>query len=284
MLNNQPMGFYSPATLVKDAQRHGLKVKPIDITKSDWLCTLEFEECTPILRVGMRYVKGMRESVARLIVDERARAPFTSVDDLARRVPELQKREMILLAEIGALNFFHPAHRIHRRDALWQVERASRRTGPLLETIEQPDGRSPLAQMTSEERLVADFHGTGMTVGPHPMAYYRSVLNALGVLRAVDLANVPNGTYVRVAGGVIARQRPGTAKGFVFLSLEDETGISNAIITPDLFAQNRFTVVGGKFLLIEGRLQNIDNVISVKASRVEILPVSEAAVTSHDFH
>ena len=284
MLNNQPMGFYSPATLVKDAQRHGLKVKPIDITKSDWLCTLEFEECTPILRVGMRYVKGMRESVARLIVDERARAPFTSVDDLARRVPELQKREMILLAEIGALNFFHPAHRIHRRDALWQVEGASRRTGPLLETIEQPDGRSPLAQMTSEERLVADFHGTGMTVGPHPMAYYRSVLNALGVLRAVDLANVPNGTYVRVAGGVIARQRPGTAKGFVFLSLEDETGISNAIITPDLFAQNRFTVVGGKFLLIEGRLQNIDNVISVKASRVEILPVSEAAVTSHDFH
>ena len=284
MLNNQPMGFYSPATLVKDAQRHGLKVKPIDITKSDWLCTLEFEECTPILRVGMRYVKGMRESVARLIVDERARAPFTSVDDLARRVPELQKREMILLAEIGALNFFHPAHRIHRRDALWQVERASRRTGPLLETIEQPDGRSPLAQMTSEERLVADFHGTGMTVGPHPMAYYRSVLNALGVLRAVDLANVPNGTYVRVAGGVIARQRPGTAKGFVFLSLEDETGISNAIITPDLFAQNRFTVVGGKFLLIEGRLQNIDNVISVKAARVEVLPVSEAAVTSHDFH
>ena len=123
-----------------------------------------------------------------------------------------------------------------------------------------------------------------MTVGPHPMAYYRSVLNALGVLRAADLAAIRNGTYVRVAGAVIARQRPGTAKGFVFLSLEDETGISNAIITPDLFAQTRFTVVSGKFLLIEGRLQNIDNVISVKAARVEILPVSEAAVASHDFH
>src|SRR5207237_2435387 len=126
--------------------------------------------------------------------------------------------------------------------------------------------------------------GTGMTVGPHPMAYYRSVLNALGVRRASDLATIRNGTYVRVAGSVIARQRPGTAKGFVFLSLEDETGISNAIITPDLFAQNRFTIVSGNFLLIEGRLQNIDNVISVKASRVEILPFSEAAVTSHDFH
>lgn len=138
--------------------------------------------------------------------------------------------------------------------------------------------------MTSEERLVADFHGTGMTVGPHPMAYYRSILNNLRVLRAADLASVRNGTYVRVAGAVIARQRPGTAKGFVFLSLEDETGISNAIITPKLFAQTRLTVVSGRFLLIAGRLQNIDNVISVKVDRVEALPVSEATVSSHDFH
>ena len=138
--------------------------------------------------------------------------------------------------------------------------------------------------MTSEERLVADFHGTGLTAGPHPMAYYRDEMNSRGVLRAIDLAGIRNGTYVRVAGAVIARQRPGTAKGFVFLSLEDETGISNAIITPDIFQQHRFTVIEGKFLLIEGRLQNIDNVISVKADRVEILLVSNAAVTSHDFH
>jgi len=284
MLNNQPMGFYSPATLVKDAQRHGLKVKPIDVTKSDWLCTLESHDGMLCLRIGMRYVKGMRESVAHALVEARTRAAFTSVDDLARRVPALQKRELVVLAEVGALNFLRGDHRIHRRDALWQVERASRRTGPLLESIEQEDIASPLAQMTSEERLVADFQGTGMTVGPHPMAYYRSVLNALGVIPAVDLARVRNGTYVRVAGAVIARQRPGTAKGFVFLSLEDETGISNAIITPDLFGQNRFTVVSGKFLLVEGRLQNVDNVISVKVARVEILPVSEAAVASHDFH
>ena len=123
-----------------------------------------------------------------------------------------------------------------------------------------------------------------MTVGPHPMAYYRDELNAMGVLRAADLACIRNGTYVRIAGAVIARQRPGTAKGFVFLSLEDETGISNAIITPDMFDENRFTVVGGRFLLIEGKLQNVDNVISVKANRVEVLLVSEAAVVSHDFH
>jgi error-prone DNA polymerase len=286
MLNNQPMGFYSPASLVKDAQRHGLRIKPIDIAKSDWQCTLEASPSGTDwhLRIGMRYIKGMRESVAHGIVRERGIGPFTSIDDLARRVPELQKRELILLAEVGALNFLHSTQHIHRRDALWQVERASRRTGPLLENIEEPQGGSPLEVMTSEERLVADFHGTGMTVGPHPMTYYRDELNRLGVLRAIDLQNARNGSYVRAAGAVIARQRPGTAKGFVFLSLEDETGISNAIITPDVFQQHRFTIIGGRFLLIEGRLQNMDNVISVKADRVEVLPVSQAAVVSHDFH
>jgi error-prone DNA polymerase len=295
MLNNQPMGFYSPATLVKDAQRHGLKIRPIDVTKSDWLCTLEpaadcadYTDSNPRnsrnLRLGFRYIKGLRESVAKAIVNQRSIAPFTSVEDLTRRVPEIQKREMVLLAEVGALNFLNPSHRIHRRDALWQVERACRRTGPLLETIEEPDRSSPLDVMTSEERLVADFHGTGLTVGPHPMAYYRDEMNSRGILRAIDLSSIRNGTYVRVAGAVIARQRPGTAKGFVFLSLEDETGISNAIITPDIFQQHRFTIIEGKFLLIEGRLQNIDNVISVKADRVEVLPVSDAAVVSHDFH
>ena len=136
----------------------------------------------------------------------------------------------------------------------------------------------------TEERLVADFDGTGMTVGPHPMAYYRDRMNGMGVLAASDLAYVPNHAHVRIAGAVIARQRPGTAKGFVFLSLEDETGIANAIITPDIFQQNRLTVVGGRFLLIEGSLQNVDNVISVKAAHVSLLPVSEAPVVSHDFH
>jgi error-prone DNA polymerase len=206
------------------------------------------------------------------------------VEDLTRRVPELQKRELVLLAEVGALNFLNPDRRLHRRDALWQVERACRRTGPLLETIDEPDQSSPLEVMTSEERLVADFHGTGLTVGPHPMAYYRDEMSRRGIVRAIDLAGIRNGKYVSIAGAVIARQRPGTAKGFVFLSLEDETGISNAIITPDTFQQHRFTIIEGKFLLIEGRLQNVDNVISVKADRVEGLPVSNAAITSHDFH
>src|SRR5262249_57066506 len=129
-----------------------------------------------------RYVKGMRESVAHRIVEERKRAPFASIDDLARRVPELQKRELILLAEIGALNFLNPADRIHRRDALWQVQRACRRTGPLLETLPEPDRGSPLVQMTAEERLGPDFPGTGRTVWPLPMAFYSHEIDAPSVL------------------------------------------------------------------------------------------------------
>ena len=138
--------------------------------------------------------------------------------------------------------------------------------------------------MTDEERLVADFRGTGMTVGPHPMSYHRAEMRAQGVRAAIDLKQLPNGKYVRVAGGVIARQRPGTAHGFVFLSLEDETGVANAIITPDLFEKNRILLVREQFLLIEGKLQNLDNVISVKADRVLPLRITHAPTESHDFH
>jgi error-prone DNA polymerase len=217
-------------------------------------------------------------------VRERDKSPFTSIDDLVSRVPELQKDELVMLAEIGALNFLSPKQKMHRRDALWQVERAARRSGPLLENIQELDEPSPLQMMTSEERIVADFYGTGMTVGPHPMTYCREEMNALGVKRAIDLHHLPNGQFVRIAGCVIARQRPGTANGFVFLSLEDETGISNAILTPDIFQQNRFTIVDGKFLLLEGRLQNVDNVISVKVSAARKLSVTSAATSSRDFH
>jgi error-prone DNA polymerase len=138
--------------------------------------------------------------------------------------------------------------------------------------------------MTNEERLVADFRGTGMTIGPHPMSYHRERMNKLGVCRAVELGKLPSGRKVRTAGGVIARQRPGTAKGFVFLSLEDETGVSNAIVTPDLFQQNRLLLSTEQFLLVEGILQNQDGVISVKALRVDPLQITNAQTVSHDFH
>ncbi len=370
LLNNQPMGFYSPATIVKDAQRHGLKLLPVDVTKSEWNCSLEavasevvgrsslvvgqrkLEENTGAndlppdqsrkgrhslaqdgspgkepfiwnesrregtelgggaiiaLRMGLRYVRGMREEAGQALVRERARTPFTSIHDLTRRVPELRKDELTTLAEIGALNAISkflviptpertrgaeesrnsgPGTRnsLHRRDALWQVERAVRGSGPLLEQQPEPDSPSPLAPMNHEERLVADFHGTGLTVGPHPMAYRREWLNAMGIRRASELRDLPSGKRLRIGGCVITRQRPGTAKGFVFVSLEDETGVANAIITPDLFHQNRLLLASERFLAIEGILQNQDNVISVRAERVQPLFVTKAETVSHDFH
>jgi error-prone DNA polymerase len=398
LLNNQPMGFYHPSTIVKDAQRHGLKVLPIDITKSGWLCTLEqagvssqeaggrrqeaaisiqnsanptlnvtssaapifvipsaardlgssrhsmsASDETPIsisisnqqseiknlsvsqclsgdthshlaLRLGLRYVRGLREEAGQAIVHARNTAPFTSIHDLVHRVPELRKDELNTVAAIGALNAIggspemglekfsiancqlpiaeqsksaignRKLKTLHRRDALWQVERAVRLSGPMLEELPEPDSPSPLRPMNYEERLVADFHGTGLTTGPHPMAYRRAQMEKLGIHRASDLRHLPSGRRLRVAGCVIVRQRPGTAKGFVFLSLEDETGIANAIITPDMFQKNRLLLVSEKFVMVEGILQNQDNVISVKADRISPLAITQAEITSHDFH
>ena len=143
---------------------------------------------------------------------------------------------------------------------------------------------SPLRPMTIEERVNADFRGTGLTIGRHPMAYRREELNKLGVKRAIDLREIRNGVWVRVAGWIIVRQRPGTAKGFLFLSMEDETGIANVIVTPDIFDRNRVVLVNQPLLLIEGPLQNQDNVIHVRARRIQPLSYAMAAAASHDFH
>ncbi len=370
ILNNQPMGFYSPAVLVKDAQRHGLKVRPIDVQISDWPCAVEHDEparssepgaeshdlmggsrivsghdfqscryspkddwalalehnqstladvaapvtcnlqpatctlhpvpCTlhpvtcnlqPVLRLGLGYAKGLRADVGRAIAESRrTHGPFTSVDDLILRVPAINKKEITLLANIGALN--NVAGIGHRRDALWQVERAGKPEGPLLthtralttDVFSEAPDVSPLAQMTPEERLVADYSGTGLTTGRHPMSYRRAELRAHNVLSAEDLRRCRDGQWVRAAGCVIARQRPGTAKGFVFLSMEDETGIANIIVTPQMYEKNQVVVTRSRFLLVEGPLQNQDNVIHVKAAR--LIPLSDNAVEvrSHDFH
>jgi error-prone DNA polymerase len=365
ILNNQPMGFYAPAVLVKDAQRHGLRVRPIDVQQSDWPCTVEHEEdassrtefvtqsvtnskdlslitnrvphiCpvladvgtreagapgTPAvgvmgwearlsselcalcseplnsklqtlnsalsLRLGLGYAKGLREETGKAIVAARKNeGPFRSVDDLALRVPILNKKEITLLANIGALNNVDGIG--HRRDALWQVERAGKPEGPLLThtgaLLADPPDPSPLAQMTAEERLVADYAGTGLTTGRHPMSYRRDELRRQNVLSAQDLRTRRDGEWVRAAGCVIARQRPGTAKGFVFLSMEDETGIANIIVTPQMYEQNQVVVTRSRFLLVEGPLQNQDNVIHVKAARLTPLSDNAVEIHSHDFH
>jgi DNA polymerase-3 subunit alpha len=274
LLNNQPMGFYHPATLVKDAQRHGLEVRPVDVTRSDWPSTVEGEA----VRLGLMTVKGFREAAGRQLVAARAERPFDSVDDLAARAA-LVREELARLAEIGALDPLG----FTRRGALWEAERAARPPGPLWRGRPAPPEPSPLREMTPEERLVADYRGTELTVGPHPLAFRRADLHRLGVVPAAGLARVPDGRRVRVAGAVIVRQRPGTAKGFVFLSLEDETGIANAIVRPALFERERAALVHEPFLLVEGTLQHQDGVISVRATRIAPLPPFPAAVPSHDF-
>ena len=186
--------------------------------------------------------------------------PFQDVDELARRVPELHKDEIEKLAAAGALANLGTAH---RRDALWKAGRAGRTVGPLLEEVPENAPEAPLDRMSIGERLTADYNGTGLTVGRHPMHFLRAAMIELGVTCARDLPKVPNGGLVRVAGAVIVRQRPGTAKGIMFLSMEDETGISNVVVMPDMFADRRIVLVTEPYLLIEGKVQNVDNVIHV---------------------
>jgi error-prone DNA polymerase len=278
ILNNQPMGFYSPSTLVKDAQRHGLRVLPVDVTVSEWLCTIEEREGALCLRLGLNYVKGLRKAVAGALVDER---PFASIDELKRRVPAVSKEELYRLAELGALNKIGGSQQRHRRDAVWQASLAARPAGPLFAA--GGDAPSPLAPMEDLDRLHADFRNSGLSIGAHPMHYARERLDAQGVLRAGDLWRIPGERFVRVAGLVICRQQPQTAKGFVFLSLEDETGISNIIIPPKLFAEVRTTVLQHSYLLVGGVLQNQRGAISIRARKVGPVRNAQVAVKSHDF-
>ncbi|MBI3456616.1 MAG: error-prone DNA polymerase [Candidatus Rokubacteria bacterium] len=280
LLNNQPMGFYHPATIVQDAQRHGQEIRPVDVSRSDWPSAVE----DGAVRLGLMTVKGLREAVARRLVGARRARPFDSVDDLVARAG-LAREELTTLAGIGALEPLG----LTRRGALWEAERAARPPGPLWAGRPiAPEARgpepSPLREMTVEERLVADYRGTGLTVGPQPMALRRRELERLGVTAAAGLVRLADGQRVRVAGSVIVRQRPGTAKGFVFLSIEDETGIANAIVRPALFERDRAAIVHEPFLLVEGVLQHQDGVTAVRATCVRPLPPMPARVPSHDFH
>jgi error-prone DNA polymerase len=365
LLNNQPMGFYHPSTLVKDAQRRGVRFHPIDVQRSDWECTVEADGA---IRLGLRYVSGLREQAGRAIAsrpavpahpapsvpsarsgpappalvcpkcgcdDEsmleptdddglfcnvcshqssrrrvvdassgRARIRFASVDDLVARAG-VRRDELVTLADIGALNSLG----YDRRSALWQAERAVRPAGELFTTINAEtaeysenvfekhdsadsansafdvvDESCPLKPMNEAEKLVADYAGTGLTIGRHPMALRRDELAMRGVLRASDLHAARQGRRVRVAGMVITRQRPGTAKGFVFLTLEDETGIANIIVRPDLFARDRLVIVQEPFLIVDGVLQNQDGVTSIRADHVQGMRGVDVDFDAHDFY
>jgi error-prone DNA polymerase len=373
LLNNQPMGFYHPATLVKDAQRRGVRFQPIDVQISDWNCTVEPDGA---IRLGLRYVSGLRAAAGQAIASRQASGPeldasgrvicpkcgcddpsmiegaedaadaralfcnncshdwtvratgrlkpaprggpshrgrrWASLDEVVSAIG-LRRDELVTLADIGALNSFG----YDRRSALWQVERAVRPSGELFtaehaendcdqsaqdqqylehefesskvsadsaDSAVPHDESCPLKPMTEAERIVADFAGTGLTIGRHPMALRRDELAMRGVMRAIDLHSVRQGRRVRVAGMVITRQRPGTAKGFVFLTLEDETGIANIIVRPDLFARDRLVVIEEPFLVIDGVLQNQDGVTAVRAEVIRGLKGIDVDFNAHDFY
>ncbi|MDP1569255.1 MAG: error-prone DNA polymerase [Vicinamibacterales bacterium] len=384
LLNNQPMGFYHPATLVKDAQRRGVRFLPIDVQTSDWDCTIAPDGA---IRIGLRYVSGLREEMGRAIAAVSPKRPaaaeagavhrppssvpheaggppvcpkcgcddpsliervtegrafcnqcahewtldapprrFGSIDEIVRRTG-VRRDEITVLAGIGALNSLG----YDRRAALWQVEKSVRPSGALFAaddseavsdrlsasgdiatasgapsadrrkpkadrreliadsrklTADGERSSSPLAPMTATERVVADYAGTSLTIGPHPLALRRHDLSMRAVLRAIDLPRVTAGRRVRTAGMVITRQRPGTAKGFVFLTLEDETGIANIIVRPDVYTRDRLTIIESAFLIVEGVLQNQEGVTAIRAEHVERLAglSPDAAVESHDFY
>jgi error-prone DNA polymerase len=299
LLNNQPMGFYHPFTLVKDAQRHGVRFRPVDVTRSGRFCSLEEGE----VRLGLGYLRGLRAEAAERIERERSRAPFASLQDFVDRTG-LRRDEQRNLAEVGALNVFG----LTRRSALWQVERVGRPRGPLFSRTEDagrsgregdeglaiehpsapdttgaPRDGSPLPEMSYPERLASDLAGTGLTVGPHPVSLFRGDLLARGVRRAVDLPLIADGERVRVAGAVICRQRPGTAGGFLFLTLEDETGLVNVIVRPDLFHRERAVLVRASALEVDGILQ-VSGGLSVRAFAVREALAGVPATPARAFH
>ncbi|HYF37757.1 MAG TPA: OB-fold nucleic acid binding domain-containing protein, partial [Prosthecobacter sp.] len=273
MLNNQPMGFYSRSTLVRDAKLHGLRVLPACVVASGAGCTVVDDSC---IRLGLNQLQGVSRATLARLIEERGKRPWHDLNDFMLRCP-MPKKERRILAKAGALNAL--GH--HRRDALWAVEKDC--IQDLLAAEELQAKEAPLAMMNRAERLHADYQATSLTVGPHPMALMRAKLPQ--VCRAVELPRCQHGQDVIIAGLVICRQRPGTAKGHVFVSLEDETGVANAFVPSPLFEKQRLVITQESFLEIRGRLQIVDDVVTVYAFAAKPLVFETSiAATSHDFH
>jgi len=297
MLNNYPLGFYAPATLVKDAQRHGLHFRQVDINHSQYLFSIEDGD----VRIGLKYVKGLREEVGEAIVTERGAGfrPYTSIDDLASRVPLINRKEIRALSLAGALNFDG-----HRRQALWESELAIQPRGELFKytsrnatvserVSSQPDADGTLVDthisarstnfikpMSEWQRMETDLITTGITIGKHPMAFLREELSKAGILSAEETFKLKPRDIVSVAGSVIVRQRPSTAKDVVFMTMEDETGYSNFLILPDTFDRFRSIIVSSNFLVVRGIHEQRG---MIKALYFQPINAFITKIASHDF-
>jgi len=277
LLNAWPMGFYHPATLVQDARRHGVPVRPIDVGHSRWECRLESDLG---LRLGLRFVRGLRREAAERLCRERERRPFADLSDLARRTG-LRSDELDTLAQAGACASLG----LRRRQALWQASAlAAGAEGPLLALLPPPGGKSPLPEMSPGERIAADLEHTGLTAGPHLFSRLRAALRREGARPLASLSSLEDGAQVRIAGMVITRQRPPSAKGMCFLTLEDESGIGNVMIAPPVFERFRAEVCAAPALMVEGRLERQRGVLNVRAESCRALATIAPRRAARHFH
>lgn len=279
LLNSQPMGFYAPAQLVRDARHHGVDVRPVDIGQSHWDCTLERGlEDEPAIRLGLRLVKGLGQAVAEQIVAGRSQGAYRDVEDLAQRA-RLGRGELGKLAAAGALR----ALAGHRHQAFWQVAAVEKRP-PLLERVTIPDPVPLLAVPSEGEDVVADYASLGLTLGRHPLALLRRHLS--GVRCAEQMGGLDQGAAVQVAGLVICRQCPATASGVVFLSLEDETGFTNVVVKPQVGERNRRALLGARLLEVAGVIEREGEVVHVVARQLidRSALLGRLALRSRDFH
>jgi error-prone DNA polymerase len=285
LLNSQPMGFYQPAQLVRDAKAHGVEVRAPDIVASDWDCTLEppDDPRTPrrALRLGLRQIKGFREAEALAFMSRRAEGLSTLEDYVLRA--GLSRRGLELLAEADAFRTLG----LTRREALWAVkgmadEMGAERTAPLVARQHVKEAQVLLPFMSLPKEVAEDYRTTSLSLKRHPVAFFRDGLSAMGAAPCATLEGMRNGRRVSVGGLVLVRQRPGTAKGVVFLTLEDETGIANIVCWKDVFDANRRLVMSASFLVVHGRVQAANNVIHVVAERFTDLSAKLGEMRDHE--
>jgi error-prone DNA polymerase len=283
LLNSQPMGFYAPAQLVQDAQRHGVTVRPPDVTVSDWDCSLEPDDASagrPALRLGLRMVRSLTEAGALRVMAARAQAPFESVADLAHRA-SLDRRDLAALADGDAL----AALAGDRHHAVWDVAGVERLPALLAgDTFAESDPE--LTAPTEGQDIVADYRRLGLTLRRHPLALLRSHLRARRLMTTAEIMQAPDRKLVRTAGIVIGRQRPDTASGVIFMTLEDETGNTNVVVWRDLQERQRREVLSARLLAVYGRIEREGDVVHVLAGRlVDLTPLLGSLPTrSRDFH
>jgi error-prone DNA polymerase len=284
LLNAQPMGFYAPAQLVRDAREHGVEVRPVDVAVSDWESTLEGGILRQPVRLGLNRVKGLAEDAGKRIVDARAEARFADSEDLARRA-RLDAHALAALAEAGALQSLTG----HRHQAAWAVAGIDTRPTEMLRATRAREAAIVLAAPSEGEETLADYRALGLTLNRHPLALLRAQLAAFRVEPAARLRDYPDGRLARASGLVTHRQRPETAKGTVFVTLEDETGAVNVIVWPKIAEAQRTPLLGATLLTVYGQWQRQgegeQSVMHLVAARlIDHTPLLKGLVTrSRDF-